>query len=121
MANRTVSKIFRCTPEEAQEIARMAEENNLSEADFIRKKIFRLSPETDQLLQELEYYDVKIGNNINQIVRSCNSKKFITTQDYRELVQLLEKLVEHRYGVIQQMKKRNEKIFSAQEKFDNSS
>ncbi len=67
MANRTVSKIFRCTPEEAQEIVRMAEENNLSEADFIWKKIFRLSSETDQLLQELEYYDVKIGNNINQI------------------------------------------------------
>ncbi|MCC8051902.1 MAG: MobC family plasmid mobilization relaxosome protein [Clostridiales bacterium] len=111
MANRTVIKMFRCTPSEAEEITRMAAENKISESDFIRKKIFWLSPDTDELLTKLEHYDLKIGTNINQIVRSCNSKKFITNQDYKELVRLLENLVEKRYEVIRQMKERNEKIF----------
>lgn len=55
MANRTVIKMFRCTPSEAEEIARMAAENKISESDFIRKKIFWLSPDTDELLTKLEH------------------------------------------------------------------
>ncbi|MCC8102224.1 MAG: MobC family plasmid mobilization relaxosome protein [Clostridiales bacterium] len=111
MANKTVWKAFRCTDEEAAELSRQAEKNRLSESEYIRRKVFMLPQETNLLLQELKHYDLKIGNNINQVVRSCNSKKFISSYDYQKLVEYLEKLDEKYYELIRQLKEQNENRF----------
>jgi len=113
MANKTVWKAFRCTDEEAAELSRQAEKNRLSESEYIRRKIFMLPQETNLLLQELKHYDLKIGTNINQIVRSCNSKKFVSSYDYQKLAEYLEKLDEKYYEVIRQLRLQNEKSFYA--------
>lgn len=111
MANKTVWKAFHCTDEEAAELSRQAEKNRLSESEYIRRKVFMLPQETNLLLQELKHYDLKIGNNINQVVRSCNSKKFISSYDYQKLVEYLEKLDEKYYELIRQLKEQNENRF----------
>lgn len=71
-----------------------AKQMDMTESSYMRYKLrkhekIRIPPEVKDLLQELKYYDLKIGTNINQIVRSCNSKKFITRVDYQLLVNYL--------------------------------
>ncbi|MCD8012534.1 MAG: MobC family plasmid mobilization relaxosome protein [Lachnospiraceae bacterium] len=111
MANRTVWKAFRCTEDEAAKIAEQAERNGLSESDYMRRKIFQLPPETNQLLVELKNSILKIGTNINQVVRSCNSRRFITNMDYRELAEYLEKIDRKYYETVQLLRVQNENLF----------
>lgn len=99
MQNRKIVKTFRCTEEEAGKLQEFSKKEHLTEAEYIRRKILKneismLPAETAAELKKLKYYNLKIGTNINQIVRSCNSKKFITREDYRGLVDLLAKLDE---------------------------
>ena len=94
MANLICKKEFRCTKEEAEYIAACAERLQMTESNYMRYRLqedrqVRLPPEINTVLKELKYYDLKIGTNINQIVRSCNTKRFITREDYRMLVEYL--------------------------------
>lgn len=94
MANLVCKKEFRCTQKEAEWITECAAKQNMKESTYMRYRLqkeqkIRMPPEVHTLLQELKYYDIKIGTNINQVVRSCNSKRFITQVDYRRLVEYL--------------------------------
>ena len=94
MANLICKKEFRCTKEEAEYIAACAERLQMTESNYMRYRLrqqekIRMPPEVNTLLQELKYYDLKIGTNINQVVRSCNSKRFIAKTDYQLLVDYL--------------------------------
>lgn len=102
-------KDFRCTYDEAKQIAAQAEKMKISESQYMRYKILekgkrRIPPEIEELLQELKFYDLKIGTNINQIVRSCNSKKFITKKDYEMLLENLTALNDKYSQIIQLLK-----------------
>ena len=44
------------------------------------------------MLQRLTEQERRVGININQVVRSCNSKRFITREDYQLLVRYLEEI-----------------------------
>lgn len=104
MARLTCKKEFRCTAEEATWITECAEKMNMTESNYMRyrlqqQKKIRMPPEVNTLLQEMKYYDLKIGTNINQVVRSCNSKRFITQSDYQLLVEYLT-LIDRKYQEI---------------------
>lgn len=101
MARLTCKKEFRCTAEEAAWIEKCARQMEMTESTYMRyrlreKQKVRMPPDIKKLLQELKYYDLKIGTNINQIVRSCNSKRFITQADYQKLVEYLT-LIDRKY------------------------
>ena len=94
---RTVLKAVRVTEEEAMQLARQAEEYQMTESGYMRRKLFygsqpRLPPETNEMLQRLIEQERRVGININQVVRSCNSKRFITKEDYQLLVKYLEEI-----------------------------
>ena len=94
---RTVLKAVQVTEEEAMQLARQAEEYQMTESGYMRRKLFygsqpRLPPETNEMLQRLIEQERRVGININQVVRSCNSKRFITKEDYQLLVKYLEEI-----------------------------
>lgn len=82
---------FRCTPAEKKFISEKAAAFP-SESEFIRIMVFEKSRskffdgEIIQLIRKIEWDNVKIGTNINQVVKSCNSKKFVSEKDLDELV-----------------------------------
>ena len=101
MARLTCKKEFRCTAEEAAWIEKCARQMDMTESTYMRyrlreKQKIRMPPDIKNLLQELKYYDLKIGTNINQIVRACNSKRFITQADYQKLGEYLT-LIDRKY------------------------
>ena len=82
-STRTVLKAVRVTEEEAMQLARQAEQYRMTESGYMRRRLFygsqpRLPPETNAMLQRLTEQERRVGININQVVRSCNSKRFIT-------------------------------------------
>lgn len=96
-STRTVLKAVRVTEEEAMQLARQAEEHRMTESGYMRRRLFygsqpRLPPETNAMLQRLTEQERRVGININQVVRSCNSKRFITREDYQLLVKYLEEI-----------------------------
>ena len=96
-STRTVLKAVRVTEEEAMQLARQAEEYRMTESGYMRRKLFygsqpRLPPETNEMLRRLTEQERRVGININQVVRSCNSKRFITKEDYQLLVKYLEEI-----------------------------
>ena len=48
------------------------------------------------LLRELQDNELKIGVNINQVVRLCNSKKLVSQADYERLTDYLKLLMQQR-------------------------
>ena len=69
----------------------------MAESGYMRRRLFygsqpRLPPETNAMLQRLTEQERRVGININQVVRSCNSKRFITREDYQLLVKYLEEI-----------------------------
>ena len=114
MPQKNSVKKFRCTEEEVKFLEEKSAEKNISVSEYIRKKVFQnerflIPAAVFDLLKKLNYYNLKIGTNINQVVRSCNSKKFITKEDYQLLVQYLEQM----NGVYLQICKEIEQIVAA--------
>lgn len=113
MSRKEYRKEFRCTFEEAKEIAEAAEKMKMTESAYMRyrvlkkEKLQRLPGEIEDQLKELKYQTLKIGTNINQVVRSCNSKKFITKEDYRKLVDYLVRLDEKYSDMVSILKEKN--------------
>ena len=96
-STRTVLKAVRVTEEEAMQLARQAEQYRMTESGYMRRRLCygsqpRLPPETKAMLQRLTEQERRVGININQVVRSCNSKRFITKEDYQLLVKYLEEI-----------------------------
>lgn len=99
MKNRVCTKTFRCTASESQELLLEAEKNHISESEYIRRQVFgkskpRLPPSIEELLKKMNYLNLRIGTNINQTMRFCNSRKYITKTDYQNLVDELKALDE---------------------------
>lgn len=108
MANLVCTKQFRCTQKEADWIAECAAKLNMKESTYMRYRLrkgqkIRMPPEVQNLLKELKYYDIKIGTNINQVVRSCNSKQFITQVDYQHLVEYLVQIDQKYQDILKQL------------------
>ena len=105
MEKLTVIRHFRCSEAENKEIARRAEAERKSQSAYIRDAVLdRAEPslpgEAVKALQELTYNELKIGTNINQAVRLCNSKKFVSSQDYRRLTNYLQMIMNQRLDMI---------------------
>ena len=101
MDKRTVTKIFRCTQQESDEIERRAKLEKKTQAAFLRDAALnRNLPRFDEnvmgLLRELQDNELKIGVNINQVVRLCNSKKLVSRADYERLTDYLKLLMQQR-------------------------
>ena len=88
---RSVTKPFRFTPEEIKRLDQDAMCHNLDVSKYVRMMLFdpsirNIDPEISRQLQNLNWEINKVGTNINQIVRSCNSKKFVTKADIENLI-----------------------------------
>ena len=97
LEKKEVAKSFRCTAAEAEMLRQKAEKMKIAESEYIRREVFknrkvRLPADVKELLKDLKYQNLKIGNNINQVVRSCNSKKHVTRSDYKAIVDEMIKL-----------------------------
>lgn len=108
MARLICKKEFRCTVEEAAWITECAEKMDMTESNYMRYRLqqqekIRIPPEVNTLLQKLKYYDLKIGTNINQVVRSCNSKRFIAKTDYQLLVDYLTQIDRKYQEILEQL------------------
>ncbi len=111
MANRTVWIGGRYTEEESTIIREHARETHLNLSDYVRRKALWLPQEMAGQLDELNYEVHKIGVNINQVVRSCNSKNFVSKEDYRKLTRYLEQINENYCELIKELKRQNEQQF----------
>ena len=105
MEYRTVVRHFRCTPEESREIEENARKEKKTPSAYVRdaalhRKIPALPAEAMELLEKLTFDELKIGNNINQAVRLCNSKKVVSVDDYRKLTDSLKILMDQRHEMI---------------------
>ena len=103
---------FRCSAEENQEISRRAEQEKKSISAYVRdaalnRNIPKLDEKSNDLLRELINNELKIGTNINQAVRLCNSKKLVSRTDYEKLIQYLKELMELRRILINKLAKNN--------------
>lgn len=82
-----VIKQFRMTQAEAAALKQKAEERSLSESRYLRLLISQKPndyPEIRKLLKELINEVNAVGNNINQITRSYNSRLYLESD--RELL-----------------------------------
>lgn len=105
LEKKTYKKSFRCTEDENNFILTQANSFHSSESEFMRMMIFEKSrnkffdPDILEQVKRLEYSNLKIGNNINQIVKSCNSKKFVLDEDVAELIKFLN-LINYKYDLL---------------------
>lgn len=82
---------FRCSTEERDFILERSE-NFQSVSEFIRIMIFEkcenrfFDGKVNDLLRKLDWDNVKIGTNINQVVKGCNSRKYISKTDLDEIL-----------------------------------
>ncbi len=111
MAKRTEKIGAKYTKEESDWIREQAEKNKISCAEYIRRKVLWLPPEIHAELEELNYQVRKIGVNINQIARSCNSRKFVTSGDYRDIIGYLGGIDQHICNLEKKMGELCEKRF----------
>lgn len=108
MEKKDVIKTFRCTLTESEALQKKSSEKKLSESEYIRGLVFKTRKnefplEIQKLLEELKYLNLKIGNNINQVVRTCNSKKFVSKADYQTIVEEMIKLEDAYEKIYQQL------------------
>ena len=92
---------FRCTPEENEKIEALAAKEHKAKSAYLRdaaltRNLPKLNPETMKLLKQFQDNELKIGVNINQAVRLCNSKKNVSRQDYELLTEMLLRILEYR-------------------------
>ena len=96
-----VTRHFRCTQEESEEINRRAAKERKRASAYLRnaalnRNIPQLDENAAQLLKGLADNELKIGVNINQAVRICNTKKNVSRQDYENLTEMLKRIMEQR-------------------------
>lgn len=103
MGKKEAKKSFRCTEQENDFIKAQAQIYKIKESEFIRRAIFEKpdcrihDPEVLKCLEEIKYYGLKIGTNINQVVKFCNAKNYMTREDYLDLIKYLRQL-DRKYG-----------------------
>lgn len=95
----TSLETFRITKEEKKELTQAATRYQVSKSEYIRMMVFAedkkfFDPEISQALRDMNWEINKIGTNINQIVRACNTKKYVSKVDLSELKKFLN-LISH--------------------------
>ena len=101
MEKYNVTVHFRCTPEENEKNEALAAKEHKAKSAYLRdaaltRNIPKISPEAAGILKEFQENELKIGVNINQAVRLCNSKKNVSRQDYEKLTEMLLRILEYR-------------------------
>ena len=96
-----VTRHFRCTKEESDLINERAAKERKSRSAYLRDAaLSRNEPKVDekvaQILKQFQENELKIGVNINQAVRICNSKKNVSREDYEKLTGMLLQIMEYR-------------------------
>ena len=89
-----VRKTLRLMPDEAKVLAKIAKDNGMNEAEYLRFLISQKpkdSPEIRKLLKELINEVNRIGININQIVFNSNAQMY-SKKDKEQLVAYMKKL-----------------------------
>ena len=105
-----VTKHFRCTPSESAVIDERAKKEKKKVSAYLRDAaLSRSVPVFDErvyeLLERLRFNELKIGYNINQAVKMCNTKKHVTSWDYEKLTSHLLELCRLREAFISQLQK----------------
>ena len=103
--NQTVTKHFRCTPEESRLIDEKAKEEHKTLSRYLRdaaltRNQLKIPQKAQDVLEEIRSNELKIGININQTVRMCNTKGYVSKADYVELRSFLVKLMSQRRDMI---------------------
>ena len=103
--NQTVTKHFRCTPEESRLIDEKAKEEHKTLSRYLRdaaltRNQLKIPQKAQDVLEDLRANELKIGTNINQADRLCNTKGYVTRADYVELRGFLVKLMTQRRDII---------------------
>lgn len=96
-----VTRHFRCTKEESDKINDLAAKERKSRSAYLRDAALnRNVPKVDErvakILKQFQENELKIGVNINQAVRLCNSKKHVSRQDYEQLTSMLLQIMDYR-------------------------
>ena len=109
-----VTKHFRCTKEENDAInARAAKERKAVSAYLrdaaLNRRLPAIDPKIEPILKKLQENELKIGVNINQAVRLCNSKKSVSRSDYETLQGYLEKIMKLRGDLTAALSKLSER------------
>lgn len=102
--NKNEKVSFRCTSEEKDSLYMQAKlQGYQALSNYIRKQLFHpgsneriFDAEIAKILRDMEYNNLKVGVNINQIARVCNSKKYVAQQDLEDLKKELN-LLHHNY------------------------
>lgn len=84
---------FRCTEQEKKVILQQAKDCNKSISEYMRILLFekkgaeniKAISEANELIHKLDWNLAKIGTNINQIAKQCNSKRFASSKDIEEV------------------------------------
>lgn len=108
---------FRCTKEEKKKIMAALQSENFSGtlSDFLRQRIVDEKSENEIFLQEtlkkishdLDWELSKIGTNINQIAKICNTQNFVETSDLQNLnreIQEMKNLLQSVLGRLEEVK-----------------
>ena len=101
MEKYTVTSHFRCTAQESEEIRKRAENEKKSTSAYLRdaalnRNVPEVDEKTREILKGLADNELKIGVNINQAVRICNTNKNVSREDYEKLTQMLVRILEYR-------------------------
>ena len=101
----TVTRHFRCTKEESSLIDEKARNERKSPSAYLRdsalcRNIPSLDENTMQILKDLAANELKIGININQVARLCNTKKSVSLHDLNLLRDDLVLLLEERKQIV---------------------
>jgi Bacterial mobilisation protein (MobC). len=85
---------FRCTQEEKEKIIQGAKRYQVGISEYIRMEMLKkenrfFDPEVSQKLKDMNWEINKIGTNINQIARICNSKKFVSRKEIEGILKNL--------------------------------
>ena len=89
-----VRKTLRLMPDEAKVLAKIAKDNGMNEAEYLRFRIRQKPkdyPDIRKLLKELINEVNRIGININQIVFNSNAQMY-SKKDKEQLVAYMKKL-----------------------------
>jgi len=94
--HRSVKKSFRFTPDEWTIIEQKADAAGVKPSDFIRQSALKSKVKRSDKKEQLHLISqiAKIGNNLNQIARRCNTEKIIDRLTLEELYKIEQQLME---------------------------
>ncbi len=84
--NKSIS--LRLTENEYNRLKKLSDENGYSVSNFVRKKIFDKKIINKNVIETFLYNANRIGNNLNQIARYCNTNKSVDKIVLEKLIEI---------------------------------